>query len=229
MAVDWIAEVGSMHKGQVSLAYRMVQEFSAAGATTIKFQAGRDPNDPIRYADDFLPFIFGACEVHGVEFLASCWSMAGLNMCRDLGMKRRKIAHQQVSVMDDIFLETLEDEVETIVSVNLKNSHHMNIKTFLTPFDLIKWLFVGDYYPTYPWDFNPPLLMSQYDGYSNHVHGIAAPLWAVAHGAKIVECHVTLDPTEHTVKDNHFALTPQQFAQMVRIGNDISRLGEAHV
>ncbi len=101
----------------------------------------------------------------------------------------------------------------------------MALKDGLKALSLYKWLFVGDQYPTYPWDFDPLVNMENYDGYSNHVHGIAAPLWAVAHGATIIECHVTFDPTEETIKDNHFALTPRQFATMTEIGNEISRLG----
>ena len=225
MTVDWIAEVGSMHKGEASLAYRMVQEFSQAGATTIKFQAGRDPTDPIRYADEFLPEVFQWCHSYGVEFLASCWSMSGLKLCRDIGMKRRKIAHQQVSLTDKIFLSTLTDKCDIIASVSLTNRNHTSIRNLLIELHNIKWLFLGDQYPTYPWDFKPPVNLGPYDGYSNHVHGIAAPLWAVAHGATIIECHVTLDPTEESIKDNHFALTPEQFATMVEVGNQISMLG----
>ena len=224
--VDWIAEVGSMHKGEKSLAYRLIQEFSQAGATTIKFQAGRDPADPIRWADDFLPEAFLWCHSFGVEFLASCWSMSGLQLCRDIGMKRRKIAHQQVAIDDEIFLSTLNDKCEIIASLTATNRHHTSIRNLLAKLHNIKWLFVGDHYPTYPWDFSPPEDMFNYDGYSNHMHGIAAPLWAVAHGAKIIECHVTLDPTEESIKDNHFALTPEQFETMVKVGNQISMLGE---
>ena len=197
--VDWIAEIGSMHKGEASLAYRMVKEFSAAGATTAKFQAGRDPTDPVRYADDFLPEVFQWCHGFGVEFLASCWSLEGLDMCRELGMKRRKVANQQVAVTNNIFLQTLNDQCEIIISISPSNKHHQNIRKILRSAQKISWLFVGEQYPTSPWDFDPPVIMSRYDGYSNHVHGIAAPLWAVAHGAKIIECHVTLDPTEASV------------------------------
>ena len=223
--IDWIAEIGSMHKGQASLAYRMVDELSAAGATTIKFQAGRDPDDPIRYADHFLRDAFGWCWRHKVEFLASCWSLEGLDMCRDLGMKRRKIAHQQVDPENEIFLSTLEDKCETIISVSPSNREHMTIKSTMKDIEYARWLFVGNQYPTYPQDFRVPERMYSYSGYSNHMHGIAAPLWVVAHGAKIIECHVTLDPTEESVKDNHFALTPRQFALMVEVGNKISMLG----
>jgi sialic acid synthase SpsE len=226
--VDWIAEVGSMHKGNDSLAFRMIQEFSAAGATTVKFQAGRDPTDPIRYADPFLPKAFQWCEHFGVEFLASCWSIKGLQLCRDLGMKRRKIANQQVDINNTIFQLSVRDGVEVIISVSPSNQIHMHMKRFWRAVPIFRWLFVGEQYPTYPWEFDPPVNMDEYSGYSNHVHGIAAPLWAVAHGAEIIECHVTLDPTEESIKDNHFALTPRQFALMVEVGNEISKLGVKH-
>ena len=80
--VEWIAELGSNHKGIPALAYRMTKEAAQAGATIVKFQAGRNTRDPIRYADDWLPAAFTWCEMWGVEFLASCWSWEGLDLCR---------------------------------------------------------------------------------------------------------------------------------------------------
>ena len=51
---------------------------------------------------------------------------------------------------------------------------------------------------------------------------------AVAHGARVIECHFTLDPTEESIKDNHFACTPDEFATMVQAGNEIARIGDMH-
>jgi sialic acid synthase SpsE len=226
--VDWIAEIGSCHKGQSSLAYRMVKEFAQAGATTIKFQAGRDPSDPIRYADPWLPAAKLWCDMYDVEFLASCWSPAGLDLCKKLGVRRRKIAHQQVNLASQFMLDMMETKGDVIISVDPANPEHRHAKYCLQYNKHLKWLFVGSEYPTFPQEYKLPIDFGTYSGYSNHTHGIAAPLHAVAHGAQIIECHVTLDPTEESIKDNHFACTPDEFSTMVRLGNEIARLGDMH-
>ena len=222
--MEWIAELGSNHKGSASLAFRMVKEAVEAGATTVKFQAGRDPADPIRYADDIIPEAFQWCHSYGVQFLASCWSWDGLKLMQSLGVKKRKIAHQQSDLVNVLATYTLEEQLPTYVSIDLLtgrgkkyyNAHKDNVN--------ITWLIVNSMYPTY---------YSRVDkdypkgwGYSDHTHGIAAPLSAVAHGARTVECHFTLDPTEETIKDNHFACTPNEFSTMVRLGNEMARIGD---
>ena len=222
--VEWIAEIGSNHKGSRSLAYRMVHEATQAGATIIKFQAGRDPADPIRYADDFLPEAFQWCSSLGVEFLASIWSQDGLRLCQRLGMKRRKVAHQQANLDDVGTSEILNEDLPIFISIDPNLESNMRFWYAKKHLGTITWLYVGSDYPSYIY----PMYRKYHKGYgySDHTHGIAAPLCAIAHGAKVIECHFTLDPTEESIKDNHFACTPDEFATMVRLGNEIDRLGD---
>ena len=220
--VEWIAEIGSNHKGSVSLAFRMVKAAVESGATTIKFQAGRDPADPIRYADDFLPEAFQWCHSYGVEFLASCWSQYGLKLVRELGMKKRKIAHQQAVLGNMLAAETLEEALFTYVSIDLLTEEGKKYYNAMKDNKNIAWLSVNSMYPTY----GPFAGVPRGWGYSDHTHGIGAPLTAIAHGARTIECHFTLDPTEESIKDNHFACTPAEFLTMVKIGNEMARLGD---
>jgi len=223
--VDWIAEVGSNHKGIKALAIRMIEEFAAAGATTIKFQLGHSPEDPVRYIDPIAHDLAGHCAHVGVEFLASCWSTRGLDLARKIRMRRRKIAHMQVSLASAFVMNILDEGPITIVSIDPNNTEHRKFFDIVGYRSNIRWLAVTPSYPMYPQDFSLPVDFFTYHGLSSHVPGIAAPLAAVAHRASIIECHVTLDPTEESIKDNHFALTPDQFATMVRIGEEIARLG----
>lgn len=222
--MEWIAELGSNHKGIPALAYRMIKEAAQTGATIVKFQAGRNKNDPIRYIDDWLSAAFTWCEMWNVEFLASCWSWEGLDLCRKLGMKRRKIAHQQALASDSMFArDTVAEGVETFISVNSGDKDNMEFYNSNNYRNNVKWLWVSNEYPSYFAPYN--LSIDAFDGYSHHGYGIAKPLMAVARGAKVIECHFTLDPTEESIKDNHFALTPSEFATMVKIGNEMAKLG----
>ena len=51
---------------------------------------------------------------------------------------------------------------------------------------------------------------------------------AVARGARYIEKHVTLDPTEESIRDNAFSSTPDEFAEMVRVGREMERLLNAN-
>ncbi len=222
--MQWIAELGSNHKGSASLAFRMVKAAAQSGATIIKFQAGRDPRDPIRYADPFLPDAFNWCKSFGVEFLASCWSHDGLRLMQNLGVARRKIAHQQSDADNTLAADTLAESLPTFISVDPYTGSGKRFFVMHGGNKNITWLHVNSMYPTYF-----PKIENVYPkgwGYSDHTHGIEAPLIAVAYGARTIECHFTLDPTEETIKDNHFACTPDEFLTMVRLGNEMARLGD---
>ena len=211
------AELGSNHKGQESLAHEMIRQFSMAGATICKFQLGHKKTDPIRYVDDISPKLKFWCEQYETEFMASIWTLEALELARSLGMKRYKIAHQ-IALSEDhkkLVSEILSDGKETFLSGSNKifNSN-------------VRHIYVSEEYPTYPENLKMPNWFKDgyWDGYSDHTHGIAAPLMAIARGAKFVEVHCTLDKTEESIRDNHFACTPDEFATLVRLGKQIARI-----
>jgi hypothetical protein len=85
----------------------------------------------------------------------------------------------------------------------------------------------GDAYPHYPPQDMPDKFgtgLREYKGYSSHMHGVADALLAVSRGAKYIEKHVTLDKTAPFPRDNAFALDFTEFSEMVKHGNEISRL-----
>jgi N,N'-diacetyllegionaminate synthase len=84
-------------------------------------------------------------------------------------------------------------------------------------------------YPTYPNQLDLEDAFPNYYGYSDHTHGIEACLLAVARGAHYIEKHFCLDKTDLNVRDTPFSATPQEFAEMVRIGNGMRRLLDAAV
>jgi sialic acid synthase SpsE len=59
------------------------------------------------------------------------------------------------------------------------------------------------------------------------MHGIEACLFAVSRRAQYIEKHFTLAKDDLGVRDTVFSATPDEFAEMVRIGNGIRRLLDA--
>ncbi len=230
--MEFVAEIGSNHKGIKSLVYEMIRVYSQAGATICKFQLGHprplpeiaqtmDTSTteymryiPIQWVEDLAQW----CDDFGVEFMASIWSQEGLDAARSVGMHSYKIAHQ---VWDNPHPDWLKE------AMTIKNDKYVSTSKGNTEGDGIAFLYCSPEYPQY--DMQMPSTFgwqpeAEYLGYSSHMHGISDALVAISRGAKYVEKHVTLDKTEESIKDNSFAISPQEFATMVQLGKEIHRL-----
>jgi sialic acid synthase SpsE len=205
----FIAEIGSNHKGQPALAFEMIRQAKAAGADIAKFQF-RDPDDPIRG----MPMCLGRtlkewCDRFDIEFMASIFNHKALQLSVGIGMRRAKIAHM-----------TARDDLELTRAI--QSQYDEGFISDYQPKPGWKTLYVSPDYPTYEPEI--PEFGAMWDGYSSHAHGISDALIAIAKGAKIIEKHCTLDKTEESIKDNHFAISFDEFAQMARIGREMSRM-----
>jgi N,N'-diacetyllegionaminate synthase len=239
----WVAEIGSMHKGNKDLAYELIRQAAQAGATIAKFQfgwtedaqlaMGLKPN-PVRFVDEWADDLNKWCQYFGVELMASIWSLEGLETARRVEMKRYKIAAQKAG--DYALCDAIYDDTPNEVFVSLdRHSPYANYhkKRFGS------LIYCKSKYPTYPKDISEtidyPGMPKEFDditvgnwtGYSDHMHGIEPCLLAVARGAQYIEKHFCLDKTDLTVRDTVFSATPDEFAEMVRIGNGIRRLLDA--
>jgi len=213
MSIIMVAEIGSNHKGIPSLAFEMIRQSKLAGADIAKFQL-RDFADPIRGMPmRAIRKIAGWCDYFDIEFMASVFSHRAIDSAESVGMKRYKIAYITAVERPDIVQAVAKLRKETFIS----HGGH-GYKNF-------RKLFVVAEYPTYPADMiMPPLFGERWYGYSSHMHGYADALIAIARGAQYIEKHVTLDKTEESIRDNHFALSFDEFADMVRIGREMGRL-----
>lgn len=226
--VTWCAEVGSMHKGEKSLAFEMIRAFSEAGADIIKFQFGWTEEaqakhgltyNPVRYVDEWAQDLARWCRYFDVELMASIWSLEGLEAARRVNMKRYKISHQ-VAASDPFLCDLIQrDYKETFMSAERPAASKHTHKIYVPPF-----------YPAYPDMVGMPPVFAEYGGwygYSDHSHGIEPCLLAVSRGALYIEKHVCLSKADLSVRDTPFSATPDEFAQLVRLGNGMRRLLDA--
>ena len=245
MSVIWCAEIGSCHKGNRDLAYELIRQAAQAGATIAKFQFGwtedaqlafgHKPN-PVRFVDEWADDLNKWCQYFGVELMASIWSLEGLETARRVGMQHYKIAAQAAGnykLCEQIY----NDGTPVFVSLDRHSPHAEFHKSRVNEPDFI-WC--KSKYPTYPEDIavteTYPAMPNRFDdeqahwfGYSDHTHGIDVCLLAVARGASYIEKHFCLDKTDLTVRDTVFSATPDEFAEMVRIGDGMRRLLDASV
>ncbi len=149
------------------------------------------------------------CELYGVEFMASIWSQKGLEIARDIGMRRYKIAAQKGGDTE-LVKQVLADEKVVFLSGRKVPG--------TVP------IFCQSQYPVYPWQLQMPKAFTEWYGYSDHTHGIAACLLAISKGAQYIEKHVCLDPSDLATRDSPFSATPSEFAQLAQIGGEIASL-----
>ena len=216
----FVAEIGSNHKGILSLAHELIRQSALAGADIAKFQLGHDMNDPIRslpmrHASELKEW----CDHFGIEFLSSIFNNVGFDIAESIGQERYKFpsrkafAHHSNLDYDKLLRKIIATGKEVFLSDD-SYSDYANVRN----------LFLVPEYPLYPENFRLPEKFDKHYGYSSHVHGYADALIAIARGAKLVEKHVTLDKTEESIKDNAFALSFAEFSQMVSIGTEMARL-----
>jgi len=213
----YVAEIGSMHEGNLALACELVRQARDAGASIAKFQFGWPQEDKLRgFSDDFVKRIAAYCEHVGIELMASIWSEDGLRQAKMVNMLSYKIAHQK------------KDDGALIAKVL---SEHR--KTYVSGGDwseLTVPIFCVSKYPTYPEELQMPARLGHdlgWYGYSDHCHGIGACLLAVARGALYIEKHFTLNKASQSVRDNAFSSTPAEFAELTRLGREIERVRNA--
>jgi sialic acid synthase SpsE len=207
-----------MHKGSVALACEMARQCKEAGADILKMQFGHDPKDPLRYVGpEFAETVARYCAGIGLELMASLFSPEGLALARTVKMQRYKIAHQKVG---DLVLVNaiLSDKKETFMSF----TRRADIGRLPAH---ARMIFCTEAYPTYPWDLKmPENFGGVWYGYSDHTHGPAACLLAVARGAQYIERHVCLGKDDLSVRDTAFSSTPGELAELIRIGRGIERI-----
>lgn len=212
--VLFVAEIGSMHKGDRSLAYELIRQAKQAGANVAKFQFGWPREDRLRHVDDWAEFLADACAYHGIELMASLWGSEGLAAARAVDMRRYKIAYQK---RDD----------EALINEARRDMREIFISGYEGPvLPEIRPIFCVSKYPCYPGDVRLPAHFGHYQpwhGYSDHMHGIAACLAAVARGARYIEKHFCLGKDDLTVRDTPFSATPGEFSELTRLGRELER------
>ncbi len=187
--VEIIAELATSFHGNVELGKRMIAEAAKAGASTVKTQAyycGKiNPNDP---QAQWLRESWLSPEGHrelmkeaadcGVGYFSTPFCADSLQMLRDLGLRRFKIASSEAWAP---WIVAKDDAEQWIVSYPWGIIHRdRGWHTQLTAI------------PLYPTPLECVGRATLLDGWSDHCEGTAVCLYALARGAKVVEAHFTI-------------------------------------
>jgi len=222
----FVAELGLNHDGNFDLAYEMIRRAKAADADVAKFQFGwRDKPDEINCIDKERAMQLRRwCDFHEIEMLASVIKPEAFELAEAAGIARYKVASRTVVDYPDLIRKLIDSGKEVFVSLGFWDGDDW---PFGPPTEKLRYIFCRSKYPSYPEDMiGMPERFSDdgYYGYSCHYHGSAAALTAAARGARFIEKHFTLNKSSQVIRDHTLSATPEEFAEMVRLGREIGRL-----
>ena len=239
-----IAEIAQAHDGSLGILHSLVDAVASTGVDAIKFQVhiadaessvfepfrvAFSPTDVTRY--DYwkrmeLPLaewrkLKDRCDNRGIEFLATPFSNAAVDLLEDVGVNRYKVGSGDTANM--LLLERIvKTGKEVILSTGLSTLNDLDaVKVMLEtrgiPHSILQ---CTSRYPTTAEDVGLGWLAVFRERYrcpvglSDHSGTIYAGLGAVALGAVAVEAHVTFDRRMFG-PDASSSLTIDEFSRMV--------------
>ena len=240
-----IAEIAQAHDGSVGILHSLLEAVAAIGVDAVKFQvhiadAESSPLEPFRVrfsSVDATRFDYwkrmelsvaqwkelkARCDVLGVEFLATPFSNAAVDLLETLGVQRYKIGSGDAA--NPLLLEKItRTGKEVILSTGLGVLDELDIAVEMfrqhqLPYALLQ---CTTRYPTSASDVGLAWLARFRERYgcpvglSDHSGTIFPGLGAVALGAVAVEAHVTFDRRMFG-PDAGASLTVDEFAQLVK-------------
>ena len=220
----FIAEIGLNHNGNFGLAFEMIRQAKQVDADIAKFQLGwRCGEGEInQITPEILVRIIRWCDHVGIEPMVSLITPAAYEMARPLNFRRYKVASRTVKENLPLVQEIVAEGKETFVSLGMWEGDGMP----LSEAENVRYLWCCAKYPAEPWDLtNLPkdFTDSPYDGFSDHSLGIETALLAISRGAEVIEKHFTLDKSDTTIRDHALSATPEEFAELTRLGRAIHR------
>lgn len=221
--VDLIAEVAQAHDGSLGAAHAYVDAVAASGVGTIKFQVHVAEAESSEFEPFRVPFsrvdatrfdywkrtsfteeqwlgIRQHCDEAGIEFLASPFSIAAVELLERVEVARYKIGSGEVGNL--LMLDRIAATGKPIILSSGLSSFEdldLTIGHLRRQGAMLSLLQCTTSYPTRPEDVNLPAipaLRARYGlpvGLSDHSGKIWSGIAAVAMGAELLEFHVVFD------------------------------------
>lgn len=197
------------HNRSVEIAYALVNVAKASGADAVKFQL----ESPTEYCLTFEETrqIYKYCRDIGMPFACTAFDVKSLNFL----LEETQMAFIKIASCDSDNIALL--NTAEVTNLRIIQSVREGSLCYAPPgFRKREILHVVSEYPTPLAHANLMRVANRgIDGLSDHSGNPLIPAIAVALGAKIIECHLTLDK-EMPGPDHKASLNPLEFGQMIR-------------
>lgn len=232
-----IAEIGNNHEGSFELAKRLITKAAKAGVDAVKFQTFRTEEyvndiDKERY-NRLKKFELSKNDFYKLSKFAKSKKLIFISTPFDIQSAidlNKCVDYFKISSGDNNYFQLIEKVLgfkkPTIISTGLLDTSGIeDLLKFIKKrnFSMKKIFFlhcVSDY-PVINKEANlisVKYLRDKYKiniGYSDHTLGIEASILAVAHGAKIIEKHFTIDKNYSNFRDHKLSADPKEMLKLV--------------
>jgi len=247
MALDIIAEVGSVHDGSFGNACKLIELAKELGATTVKFQMHLPQHETTHSAPS--PTYFAAeprfdyfkrtgfepsqwksmvalAKDIGIGFCCSPFSIEALDLLVELGVDRIKVASGEVTNIP--LMEAAGARAkQVILSSGMSSWSELDAAVAAIQKGSADLLVMqcSSQYPCAPDNVGLNVIdemAARYGcpvGYSDHTLGVAAPVGAIFHGAEAVEKHLTFSQKMYGSDAKH-SMEPAAFRTLVEALNE---------
>lgn len=210
-----ISELHGQYGGKIEVAEQMILQSKFGGADAAKVQLyspdfdskslnGDKPGDYLSLTFDELKHLQEYAATLHIDFFASFFDEERLEWCLKLNFPILKIANWVSVNKRDLAKKSIDSGKPVIMSVN-----NDIITKEGKPFDApnVHYLYTESLYPGMVEELHMPDFKNSFvEGFSDPTAGITAVAYALAHGAKIIEKHFTLDYSWQKTKEKaHFA------------------------
>lgn len=193
--VEIISEIHPQHFGSINETTRMILSSKIGGADYVKVQLYDSKklfnNNDRKYVEltfEELKYINDYSKNIGIKLFASVFNEEKIEWCEDLGIDLYKIA--SVSIENKKLCEKIfKTNKRVIASLGMYNKKFLPYKN-----KNIEYLYCVSEYPTSLEKIKmPDFNKSSFVGFSDHTIGLAASVYAISRGAKIIEKHFSLN------------------------------------
>jgi N-acetylneuraminate synthase len=240
-----VAEIGINHNGSIDTAHRLIVAAAAAGCDAVKFQKRTvdivytpeelakpresvfgSTNGDLKRGLEFGPkeyeFLAACCREHGLQWFASCWDEASVDLIQMFDPPAYKIASASLTDLE-LVRHTAATGKPILLSTGMSTLPEVDaaVQAIRETDNPLVLLHCVSTYPSDNAQLNLRCIPAMRDhfnelvGYSGHEKGLATTLAAVAIGACVVERHITLDRTMWG-SDQAASLEPHALCRLVR-------------
>lgn len=222
-----ISELHGQYGGKMASAEQMILQSKFGGADAVKVQLyspdfdpkslnGDKPGDYLSLTFDELKRLKEYADMLHIDFFASFFDEERLDWCLELNFPILKIANWVSVNKRDLAEKAMKTGKPVIMSIN-----NDIITKEGKPFDApnMHYLYTESLYPGMIEELKMPDFNNSFvEGFSDPTAGITAVAYALAHGAKIIEKHFTLDISWQKTKEKaHFGAMNYEQLQQIRV------------
>lgn len=238
-----IADVGSNHMQDITLAKESILAAKESGVNAVKFQSiqvdelylnppknVRDFVKKLEFPENWHQELKQFSDKHGVTFFSSPTYLKSIELLSEQNVSLYKLASAQIGTFPQLVDKVAQLQKPTIFSTGIANYEEViqSVNAFRKHGnDQFIILHCNSLYPCPADKVNLPMMQtyaSMFDnpvGFSDHTVGTHISCAAVSMGAKVIEKHFTLDRGFESPDSNEFACDPTELTKLVREIRDV--------